>query len=143
MNSNKWILGKMADVKIIISALWVARMLSSLQGDTTRLSDPVTLRSMVEETGVIAVSTELLLAMSVIMAVPILMSFLSLTLRYPAFRWSNRIAGIFMALFDLVFLGLAIFVWHSVVYEVFWSIAYLVFTSLVVWYSWKLPKREA
>lgn len=71
------------------------------------------------------------------------MSFLTLMLKYPAIRWANLIIGIFFAAFDLVFLGLCLFVWHSVGYEIVWCIAYLVCTTLVVWYAWNWPKQEA
>jgi hypothetical protein len=81
--------------------------------------------------------------MSIIFVVPIFMSVLTLMLNYPVIRWANRIIGIFFALFDLVFLVLALFKWRSTGYEIVWSIAYLVFTILVVWYAWKLPKQEA
>ena len=131
------------DTKVKLSALWVARMLSGLQGDSTRLHDPVALQSIIGETGDMVISNELLLIMSVIFVVPIFMSFLSLTLKYPAVRRVNLTIGIFFAVFDLVFLGLALFLWRSTGYEIVWSIAYLVFTTLVVWYAWKWPKQEA
>jgi hypothetical protein len=143
MNSNKKTAGIMLDVRIILAVLWVARMLSGLQADTTRLNDPVALQSLVAQTGAVVASSGLLLVMSIIFAVPIFMSFLTLTLKYPAIRWANLIIGIFFAAFDLVFLVLALFVWRSTGYEIVWSIAYLVFTSLIVWYAWKWPKQEA
>ena len=118
-------------------------MLSGIQADTFRLSDPVVLQSIIEETGPIVVTSELLLVMSIIFVVPICMSVLTLTMKYPIFRWTNRIIGIFFFLFDLVFLVLALFVWHSTGYEIVWAIAYLVFTTLVVWHAWKLPKQNA
>ena len=143
MNTNRETARTIVPVKIILSALWAARMLSGLQGDSTRLHDPVALQSIVAETGDIVVSNELLLVMSLIFVVPILMSFLSLTLKDKANRWANRIIGIFFAAFDLVFLVLALFLWRSAGYEIVWSIAYLVCTALVVWYAWKWPKQEA
>jgi hypothetical protein len=143
MNTNKKTAGIMLDVRIILAALWVARMLSGIQGDTFRLSDPVALQSLIANTGAVVASRELLLVMSIIFVVPIFMSVLTLTLKYPVIRWANRIIGIFFALFDLVFLVLALFVWRSAGYEIVWSIAYLVFTILIVWYAWKLPKQEA
>ncbi|MFQ6102883.1 MAG: DUF6326 family protein [Candidatus Glassbacteria bacterium] len=132
----------MKDVKIKLSALWAARMLSGLQGDSTRLHDPVALKNIVAGTTAVQVTNELLLLMSIIFAVPILMSFLTLTLKYPAIRWANLTTGIFFVAFDLFFLGLTLFLWSFSAYETFWSIVYLVFTSLVVWYAWKWPKQE-
>jgi heme A synthase len=141
MNTNKKTERNLVDVRIILSALWAARMLSSLQGDSTRFHDPVMLRQLVSGTSEITVTNELLLVMSIIMAVPIFMSFLSLTLPYKANRWANLSIGIFFVAFEIGFL---IFVYlPGAVYEVFWGFAYLVFAALVVWYAWKWPKQEA
>jgi hypothetical protein len=141
MNTTNKTARLMVDVRIILSALWVARMLSSLQGDSTRIHDPVMLQQMVAGTTEIIVTNAMLLVMSMIMAIPIFMSFLSLTLKEKANRLANLIIGIFFVLFELVFL---IFVYlPGAVYEIFWGIAYLVFAALVVWYAWKWPKQEA
>jgi hypothetical protein len=129
------------DIKVKLSVLWIARMLSGLQGDSTRLHDPVALQSIIADTGV--AYNKLLLIMSIMFVVPIFMSFLSLTLKYPANRRVNLSIGIFFAAFDLVFLGLALFLWQSTGYEIVWSIAYLAFTTLVVCYAWKWPNPEA
>ena len=140
MNSNKKIARIMVDVRIILSALWVARMLSSLQGDSTRFHDPVALKELVAGTTEITVTNEMLLVLSIILAVPIFMSFLSLTLKDKANRWANLIIGVFFVVWELVFL---IFVYsQDAVYEIFWGIVYLVFVALVVWYAWKWPKQE-
>ncbi len=132
----------MTDVKIKLSALWVARMLSGLQGDSTRLHDPVMLKELVAGTTAIKATNELLLVMSIIFAAPILMIFLSLTLKDKANRWANRGMGIFFVVFDLIFLGLVLFQ-GAFSYETLWSFVYPVFTALVVWYAWKWPKQEA
>ena len=140
MNSNKKTARIMVDVRIILSALWVARMLSGLQGDSTRLHDPVALKELVAGTTEITVTNEMLLVLSIILAVPIFMSFLSLTLKDKANRWANLIIGVFFVVWELVFL---IFVYlQDPAYEIFWGIAYLVFAALVVWYAWKWPKQE-
>ena len=143
MDSSMKTAGDMLNMKIILAALWVARMLSGIQADTVRLNDPDGLKALIEKTGPVVATPELLLVMSVIFAVPILMIILTLTLKYPMIRWANRIIGTFFASFDLVFLVLALFVWRSAGYEVVWSVVYLVLTTLVVWYAWKLPEQEA
>jgi len=143
MNSDKKTARIKLDVRIILSALWAARMLSGLQGDSTRFHDPVALKELVAGTSAVPVTNELLLAMSIIFAVPILMSFLSLTLKDKANRWANRSMGIFFVTFDLIFLGLALFLWPFSAYETFWSVVYLLCSALVVWYAWTWPKQEA
>ncbi len=140
MNPNPKTPGTVLDVRIILSGLWVARMLSGLQGDTVRLSDSAALQSILAGRGAVVVTSELLMVMSLIFVVPILMSVLTLIVNYPAIRWANLILGLFFAVFDLVFLGSCLFQWHSAGYEIVWAIAYLVCTMPVVWYAWKWPK---
>ena len=125
--------GKPLDSRIVLAVLWVAGMLSSLNGDTFRLS------AMTQPLGVDA---QQLSIFSVVLLVQILMSVLTLTLKSPVSRWANRIIGIFHTVFVLVFPVLHIFVWHSDVYEIVWSTAQLVFALLVVWYAWKWTEPE-
>jgi len=132
----------MAKVRIILSALWAARMLSGLQGDVVNFLGPGSLEEIIAGTTDPPITNELLLVMSILFVVPIFMSFLTLTLKYPAIRWANLTIGIFFVAFDLIFLGLVLFVWQTPAYSIVWYIAYLVFTALVVWYAWKWPKKE-
>ncbi len=141
MNTDKKTARIMVDVRIILSALWAARMLSSLQGDSTRFHDPVALKELVAGTSEIPVTNTMLLVLSIILAVPIFMSFLSLTLNAKANRRANLSIGIFFVLFELIFL---IFVYSQApAYEMFWGVAYLIFAALVVWHAWKWPNQEA
>jgi len=141
MNTNIKTAKTKVDVRIILSALWGARVFSGLQGDSTRLHDPVALNELVAGTSEIAVTNVMLLVLSVILAIPIVMSVLSLTLKDKANRRANLSTGIFFVVWELVFL---IFVYSQApVYELFWGIAYLVFVTLVVWYAWTWPKQEA
>jgi len=130
------------DVRIVLAVLWIAEVLSSLNGDTYRLSDSVALKSLLENSGSIKLTPELLLVMSIIFVFPILMSALTLILKAPMSRLANRIIGILYAviIFGFWILG---FVLGSVSYEFVWSTAQLVFILLVVWYSWKWRNPEA
>jgi hypothetical protein len=129
----------MEPLKVKLSALWAARMLSGLQGDSTRLHDPEALKELIAGTTAVRVTNELLLLMAFVFAIPILMSFLSLTLKDRANRWANRGTGTFFVLFDLVFLVLLVWPFS---YETVWAVMYLVFTALVAWYAWKWPRNE-
>jgi len=141
MNTNKETARNLLDVRIVLAALWIAEVLSSLNGDTYRLSDPITLKSMLENTGSIVTTPGLLLTMSMIFVVPILMSALTLILKSSVSRWANRIIGILYALITFAFLVLC-FVLRSASYEFVWATAQLVFTLLVVWYAWKWTNPE-
>ena len=139
--SNKKTKRNNLDVRIILSALWGARVFSGLQGDSTRLHDPVALNELLAGTADIAVTDVMLVVLSAILAIPIIMSVLSLTLKEKVNRRANLITGIFFVVWELVFL---VFVYSQApLYELFWGIAYLVFVSMVVWYAWKWPKQEA
>ncbi len=142
MNSHKQTAGIVLDVRIIIAVLWVAGMLSSLNRDTYRLSDPVRLQALLANTGPLVVSSELLLVMSIVFVVPIFMSVLTLTLKYPVSRWANRILGILYAMITLAFWVLGR-VLQSAGYEIVWATAQLVLALLVVWYAWKWANPES
>ena len=142
MNSSKQTAGMVLDVRIILAVLWVAGMLSSLNGDTYRLSDPVRLQALLANTGPLVVSSELLLVMSLVFVVPIFMSVLTLTLTCPVSRWANRILGILYAVITLAFWVLGRVV-QSAGYEIVWTTAQLVLALLVVWYAWKWANPES
>jgi len=133
MITNKGTARNMLDVRIILAVLWVAGMLSSLNGDTYRLS---------ASTGPLGVPPGVLLIMSLIFVGSIFMSALTLTLKSPACRWANRIIGIFYAMITLAFWVFQLVVWRSPGYEIVWSTAQLVFALLVVWYAWKWRNLE-
>lgn len=133
LGTNKEIARNMLDVRIILAVLWVAGMLSSLNGDTFRLS---------AMTKFLGVSSGQLSVFAVVLVVQVLMSGLTLTLKSPVSRWANRIIGIFHAVFILAFEVLHLFVWRSAGFEVVWSTAQLVFALLVVWYAWKWRNPE-
>ncbi len=145
MNANKKTAGIMLDVRIILATLWVAGMLSSLNGDTYRLNDPVVLKASLANNGAIVVTPELLLVMALIFVGSIFMSVLTLTLKPRASRWANRIMGIFYAIIHLAFWILtlvSLFGGRVGIYEIVWYTAQLVFALLVVWYAWKWTNPE-
>ena len=121
------------DSRIILAVLWIAGMLSSLNGDTFRLS---------AMTKFLGVNSEQLSVFAVVLVGQVLMSGLTLTLKSPVSRWANRVTGIFYAMFILAFEVFHLFVWRSVGYEIVWSTAQLVFALMVVWYAWKWTNPE-
>jgi hypothetical protein len=147
MNSNKanpsetskQDVSTMFDVRIILSGLWIARVLSGLQGDSTRLHDPVALNELLSGTTEVQVTDSMLLILSIILAIPIVMSFLSLVLKEKVNRRVNLGAGIFFVAWEIFFL-VTVYI-QAASYELFWGFAYLIFVALVVGYAWKWPKK--
>jgi len=117
MNTNKETARNLLDVRIILAVLWVAGMLSSLNGDTYRLS---------AATGPIGVNPEWLSVFAVVIVGHVFMSILTLTLKSPVSRWANRIMGIFYAVITLVYWVMGL-VSRYAGYEIVWATAQLVF----------------
>jgi hypothetical protein len=128
----------MEDVRIKLSALWVARMLTGLQGDVLRFMQPGIMEQLgAGEVGGMQMTDELLFVAAAFMVIPITMVFLSLTLPYKASRWANIIFALFFLGFDLV--GLPT---YTSAYAVLLIAVGLVFNVLTVWYAWRWPKQE-
>jgi hypothetical protein len=78
------------------------------------------------------------LGLAILLVIPAVMVFLSLTLPYKASRWANIILAIFFFGFNLI--GLPT---YPSAYDQFLIIVGLVFNVLMIWYAWKWPKQEA
>ena len=119
----------MEDIQIKLSALWVALMLTYLLGDVLRIFSG---DFKAGEIGGMQISQGMYLGLAIIMLIPIVMVFLSLTLNYPVNRWVNIIVAILLFLFNLI--GLPT---YPSAYDKFLIIVALVFNVLTVWYAWK------
>ncbi|MHA2179176.1 MAG: DUF6326 family protein, partial [Candidatus Thorarchaeota archaeon] len=76
----------MDDIKKKLSILWIARMLTSIQGDVIRFLEPGMLEDIIAGTLDVPLTEEVLAVMAIMMLVPIFMVFLSLELPYKANR---------------------------------------------------------
>jgi Family of unknown function (DUF6326) len=117
----------MADVRIILSGLWVAVMLTYLLGDVLRLfagdMTPGEIKGRQASQG-------MWLGIAVIMLIPIIMVILSLTLQYPAIRWVNLVVAVLVVVFNLF--GLP----YAGLYDNFLIVVSFVFNAMIVWYAW-------
>jgi hypothetical protein len=104
-------------------------MLTYLLGDVLRIfSGDFT----AGEVSGMEMSQGLMLGMAVLMLIPIVMVFLSLTLKVPAIRWVCIVVATLLFLFNLV--GLPT---YPSLYDQFLIVVGLVFNALTVWYAWK------
>ena len=120
---------KIANVKVVLAALWIAHFLLWTFGDVTSLlqefSEPV--------------DNNLLLLVAVPLAiVQALMVLFSLVGRAKLMRWVNVIMALVFLLFNVGFLAEAHVGWEYLL-----GAGYLLFNGLIVWYAWKWPKQEA
>ena len=119
----------MEDVRIKLSALWVALMLTYLLGDVLRIfSGDFKAGEVMGMQGTQAIW----FAAALLMLIPIFMVVLSLTLKYPVIRWVSIVAAIILFVFNLV--GLPT---YPSAYDKFLIVVGLMFNMLTVWYAWK------
>ena len=119
----------MDETKIKLSGLWVCLMLTYLLGDVLRIFSG---DFKAGEMAGMSASQGLYLAAAIVMLIPIVMVFLTLTLKYKVNRWANLILAIFLFLFNLV--GLP---GYASLYDQFLIGVSLVFNLLTVWFAWK------
>lgn len=117
-----------ATVKIKLSALWIALMLTYLLGDVLRIFSGDFIAGEIE--GMPANQTVYLVA-AVVMLLPIVMLVLSLMLPDNVNRWANIIIALFFILFNVV--GLP----YPSAYDNFLIIVSFVFNGLTVWTAWR------
>ncbi|MGD2166105.1 MAG: DUF6326 family protein [Anaerolineae bacterium] len=120
----------MEDVRIKLSALWVALMLTYFLGDVLRIFSGDFEAAKLG--GNMDISPGFLLGMAALFALPIVMVFLSLTLPHPVNRWANIVLAVLMFAINAV--GLPT---YPSLYDKFLIVVGLVFNVLTVWYAWK------
>jgi hypothetical protein len=117
----------MADTRIILAGLWVAVMLTYLWGDVLRIfagdQTPGELMGVQATQG-------MWLGIAVIMLIPIVMLVLTLTLKYPAIRWTNIVVAIVVVVFNLF--GLP----YKGAYDNFLIVVSFVWNALTLLYAW-------
>jgi hypothetical protein len=118
----------MEDVKIILSALWVATELTYLYGDMLRILSGDSTKML---SGEMQFTQTIWLGIAVLMAIPIVMVVASLTLPYSVNRWVNIIAAIFFFGFNLI--GLPT---YPSAYDKFLLMVSMGFNLMTVWYAW-------
>jgi len=119
----------MVDVRIKLSALWAALMLTYLLGDVLRIFSG---DFQAGEIGGKQVSQGLYLGMAALLVIPAVMVFLSVTLPDKANRWTNIVVPIFFFVFNLI--GLPT---YPSAYDKFLIVVGLAFNVLAVWYAWR------
>ena len=116
----------MVDVKIILSFIWVAVMLTFLLGDVLRIFAGDF------KSGKMAgmpVSPKMFLVAAVIMVIPIVMVVLTIIFDFPVNSWVNIIAAGFFILFNLA--GIK----GYKAYDVFLLIVSMIFNVITIWYA--------
>jgi len=127
------------NVKIKLSALWVAMMLLYIYADIFSLFRPGQIEEMIEgRMGPLPVTQVSLLAAALLMIIPAVMVFLSLTLKPKVDRWANITVGVLYTAVNISNL-----IGESWAYYIFFGIVEIVITLLIVWYAWRWTNAES
>jgi hypothetical protein len=119
----------MEDVKIILSGLWAATMLTYLLGDVLRIFSGDFVAG---EISGMKTTQQMWMLATILMLIPIVMVLLSLTLPYPVNRWANIIAAVLLFAVNLI--GVP---GYPGAYDKFLIIVSLGFNVLTIWHAWK------
>jgi len=118
----------MEDVQIILSALWIALMLTYLWGDVLRIYAGDFKAGEILGKQLTQIQW---LGIAILMVIPIIMVMLSLILPYPVNRWTNIIVALFFFVFNII--GLPT---YPSSFDKFLIIVGLGFNVMTVWYAW-------
>ncbi len=121
-------------IRIKLSALWVCLMLTYLLGDVLRIFSGDFVSG---EVSGMQISPGLMLGMAALMVIPVIMIWLSLTLKHAVSRWANVILAVFFFVFNAI--GLPT---YPSLYDQFLIVVGFVFNGLTVWYAWHWRTRE-
>jgi tetrahydromethanopterin S-methyltransferase subunit F len=128
------------DIKIKLSALWVALMFCYTYADILGFYAPGNLEELLSgEIAGIQMTQGMLFGSAVLMVIPSMMIFLSLVMMAKANRLVNIIAGIVY----LVVLVSTFFTGRNPAYYLFFAVVKAILLGLIVWFAWKWPKIES
>ncbi|NUO72635.1 MAG: hypothetical protein HOQ10_07960 [Frateuria sp.] len=123
-------------VRFKLSALWTSIMFCYIYGDFWGLYRPGSLKDILDGIGPLGPTSQgSLVAVSVLVAVPAVMVFLSLALPPALARWLNVLIGAALTAIVLATLPGA---WA---FYVFMSIVEVVLQLGVLWYAWRWPRQ--
>ncbi len=117
----------MENVRIVLSGLWVAMMLTYLLGDVLRIFAGDFTPGEIDGQ---KANQAVWIAAAVLMLIPIVMVVLSLTVPYPAIRWINVVAAAFLVAFNLV--GMP----YPGAYDNFLLVVSFIFNGVIIWNAW-------
>ncbi len=128
----------MEDWKIKISVLWLFSAVAFLAHQILALLEPGVIAGIIAgEVEGMKIGPELILLFAVLFLVPLIMAFLSLTLKDSINRWANIIVGaVFAAFFIDVIATVA-----KVSGEILMTFSTVVALVLIVWYAWKSKQK--
>ena len=143
MKENSKTQNPLADLKvntrIKLAALWTAVMFLFAYADIQHfVLQPGSLAEILQGSiGGMQTTPEFLFGAALLMTVPALMIFLSLSLKASLSRWANLIFG---TLYTLVTIATWLMPDGTWAYYYFYNVVEVILTGLVVWHAWNWPR---
>jgi hypothetical protein len=126
------------DVRLKMSALWIAMLFLFAYGDIFGFFKPGQIQQVISgEISGIKITQVFLFGASIYIAIASLMVFLSLVLRPRVNRWTNIVLPILF----IVSIAASV-IGESWAYFIFLSVAEIGLLLLIVWYAWTWPTHE-
>jgi len=139
MNTTRQLEDMKINVKIKLSAFWITLMFLYTYADILGFYAPGNIKELLSgEIAGIQMTQDLLLGSAFLMAIPIVMVFLSLTLQAKANRLVNMIVGIVY----IVVLGSTFLTGRNPAYYILFALLIAVLLVLIVWHGWKWPNMD-
>jgi hypothetical protein len=127
------------NVKLKLSALWVAMMLLYIYADILSLFRPGQVQEMIDgRMGPFPATQGALLTAAILMIIPAGMVFLSVGLKPVVNRWTNIILGILYTLVNISNL-----IGETWAYYLLFGIVEIAITLLIIWHAWNWPVQES
>jgi len=128
----------MEDVRLILSALWVAVAFCLIFVAHLGLTKPGYIEGLIAgEVDGIKFTSNVVVGNAITMIIPSVMVFLSLTVPYPMIRWVNIIFSI--GFLGIILMTLAYYFTYKVQYGAYYYVFKFtesVLYALIIWYAW-------
>lgn len=130
------------NIKIKLAALWTALMFCYVYGDFFSLFVPGRIQALIDgNSGAGETTPVMLLLYAVLLALPALMIFLSVSLKAKVNRILNIITGVCYTLVMILVVSTSISEWMT--FYIFLGVVEIILTGIIVWQAikWPTPKR--
>jgi FtsH-binding integral membrane protein len=125
---------------IKIAMLWLIKEATILVSMMLSLYDPNVMEQIIAgKLGEMQATPEVLLVFAIILLVPLVMCFLSFTLKDSPNRWTNIIVGLVFVVLELT--GITDVLANPSAYVIVTFVALVVVPILIVWYAWKSKQK--
>lgn len=140
MNKSKTLQNEKINVKIILSALWVAVMFIYVYADIKTLFQPEIPEQIISGiVGGMTINQSFLFAAAILMSIPTIMIILSLTLKPSINRWVNIIVSFLHIILIIITRFVPSKIWY---YYIYYQSIEAIIHFLIIWYAWRWPIQE-